>query len=217
MFLIQEVSMVAIAPKIQFPPALSPVTLPIPEPPEQRITYYDRTWEQFQLIQQGLEGIKVRLFYFDGKVEILMPGKLHEVFKKIIAVLVEAFLFEHEIEFVATGSMTQKAEGVASGEPDDSYEIGDSKLVVEVIFTRSSIDKLGLYQTIGINEVWFWEDGVVSMFHLRDQAYEKVDRSQIPELSSIDLAVLSKCILIGETSFLQARREFLAVYPKLSS
>lgn len=205
--------MVAIAPKIQSPPVLSPTTLPISEPPEQRITYSDRTWEQFQLIQQGLEGIKVRLFYFDGKVEILMPGKLHELFKTILAILVEAFLFEQEIEFVGTGSMTHKAEGFASGEPDESYEIGDFKLVVEVIFTRSSLDKLGLYQTIGIDEVWFWEDGVLNIFHLRDQGYEKADRSQIPALATIDFAVLSQCILMGETSFLQARKTFLAAHP----
>ncbi len=205
--------MVAIAPKIQSPSVLAQAIPPVPTLPEQRITYSDRTWEQFKLIQQGLEGIKVRLFYFDGKVEILMPGKLHELFKTILAILVEAFLFEQEIEFVGTGSMTQKAEGFASGEPDESYEIGDSKLVVEVIFTRSSLDKLGLYQTIGIDEVWFWEDGVISMFHLRGQTYEKVDRSEIPELSAIDLGVLAKCILIGETSFLQARKTFLAAHP----
>ncbi len=209
--------MVAIAPKIQSPPVLAQTIPPVPTIPEQRITYCDRTWEQFKLIEQGLEGLKVRLFYFDGKVEILMPGKLHEVFKTILGILVEAFLFEQEIEFVGTGSMTFKAEALASGEPDESYEIGDFKLVVEVIFTRSSLDKLGLYRTIGIHEVWFWEDGVLKIFHLQDQGYEQADRSQIPVLSTIDLTVLAKCILIGETSFLQARKEFLAAHPKLSS
>jgi Uma2 family endonuclease len=215
MFLISEVSMVAIAPKIQAPSVSAPIIPPSPSLPEERITFFDRTWEQFQFIEQGLEGLKVRLFYFDGKVEILMPGKLHELFKKSIAILIESFLFEHEIEFEGTGSMTQKSEGFASGEPDESYQIGNFKLVLEVIFTRTSLDKLGLYQSIGIHEVWFWEDGVLKIFHLQEQGYEKADRSQIPALSAIDLSVLSKCILIGETSFLQARKEFLAAYPKL--
>jgi Uma2 family endonuclease len=215
MFLISEVSMVAIAPKIQVPSVSAPIIPPSPTLPEERITFFDRTWEQFQFIEQGLEGLKVRLFYFDGKVEILMPGKLHELFKKSIAILIEAFLFEHEIEFEGTGSMTQKSEGFASGEPDESYQIGDFKLVLEVIFTRSSLDKLGLYRSIGIHEVWFWEDGVLKIFHLQEQGYEKAARSQIPALSAIDLSVLSKCILMGETSFLQARKEFLAAHPKL--
>jgi Uma2 family endonuclease len=211
--------MVAIAPELKSPPTPEPSQKPLlhPEsgPPEQRITYCDRTWEQFQLIEKGLEGLKgLRLFYFDGKVEILMLGEAHELFKKILAVLLEAFLFEHEIEFIATGSMTQKAEGLASGEPDESYRIGDFKLIVEIIFTSSSLDKLGLYQAVGIHEVWFWEDGLLTIYHLRGDRYEKGDRSQIPELRAIDLAELSRCILIGETSFLRARKEFLAAHPK---
>jgi hypothetical protein len=53
----------------------------------------------------------------------------------------------------------------------------------------------------------------LKIFHLQEQGYEKADRSQIPALSAIDLSVLSKCILMGETSFLQARKEFLAAHP----
>jgi Uma2 family endonuclease len=211
--------MVAIAPELKSPLTPESPSRPLLKgesgPPEQRITYCDRTWEQFKLIEQGLEGLKgLRLFYFDGKVEILMPGQAHELFKTILAILVEAFLFEHEIEFRGTGSMTIKSEGLASGEPDESYQIGDFKLIVEIIFTSSSLDKLGLYQAVGIHEVWFWEDGLLGIHHLQENRYEKVDRSRIPELMAIDLEVLANCILIGETSFLRARKEFLAVHAK---
>jgi hypothetical protein len=58
-----------------------------------------RTWEQFKLIQKGFENASgMRLAYYKGTIEILMPGMPHEIFKKIIAVLVEAFLFDREIE-----------------------------------------------------------------------------------------------------------------------
>jgi Uma2 family endonuclease len=218
MVLIQEVPMIAIAPKIEpplHPESLVAVPSSSEDCPEQRITYDDRTWEQFKLIEQGLAGLSgLRLFYFDGKVEILMPSKSHELFKKSIAVLVEAFLFEREIEFEATGSMTQRLEGFASAEADESYRIGEFGLVVEVIFTSGRLDKLGLYRAIGINEVWFWEDGVLSLFHLGEDGYERVDRSLIPGLDAIDVAVLSRCVLVGETSFIQARKEFLAGHPR---
>ena len=216
--------MVAIAPKIQpAPPMLekiaeemaTPLRLEGSDRTEQRVTYLDRTWEQFKLLEQGLDGLTgLRLFYFDGKVEILMPGRNHELFKKIIAVLIEAFLFDRDIEFEALGSMTRKAEGLASGEPDESYQIGEFTLVLEVIFTRSSLNKLALYATLGIHEVWFWEDGVLKISHLRGGAYEDASHSQIPELAAIDIQALSKCILIGETSFLKARKEFLTAHPK---
>jgi hypothetical protein len=61
--------------------------------------------------------------------------------------------------------------------------------------------------------VWFWEDGVLSLFHLGEDGYERVDRSLIPGLDAIDVAVLSRCVLVGETSFIQARKEFLAGHP----
>ncbi len=210
--------MVAIAPKIQTASPMAeekPLHLERSDVSEQRITYGGRTWEQFKLLEQSLEGLMgLRLFYFDGQVEILMPGKLHELFKKIIAVLIEAFLFDRDIEFEALGSMTRKAEGLASGEPDESYQIGEFTLVLEVIFTRSSLNKLALYNVLGIHEVWFWEDGVLKVSHLRGETYEEASHSQIPELMAIDIQTLSKCILIGETSFLKARKEFLAAHPK---
>jgi Uma2 family endonuclease len=53
---------------------------------EQRVVLSGRSWEQFKLIQQGLEDSPgTRLFYYDGTIEILMPGRDHEVFKSIIA------------------------------------------------------------------------------------------------------------------------------------
>lgn len=51
---------------------------------DQRIVHHGRTWEQFKLIQKGFEGSPgVRLFYYHGTIEILMPGEDHEFFKPI--------------------------------------------------------------------------------------------------------------------------------------
>jgi|GEM_PF-5877828 hypothetical protein len=39
---------------------------------DQRIIQAERTWEQFKLIQQGFENSPgIRLFYYDGTLEIL--------------------------------------------------------------------------------------------------------------------------------------------------
>jgi hypothetical protein len=47
---------------------------------DQRIVLSGRTWEQFKLIQKGFEdSAGVRLFYFDGMIETLMPGREHEI------------------------------------------------------------------------------------------------------------------------------------------
>jgi Uma2 family endonuclease len=111
--------------------------------------------------------------------------------------------------------MTQKLEGVASVEADESYQIGDRKLSIEVNFTSGGIAKLEHYLALGVHEVWMWEDGVLDVYHLQSTGYEKVDRSLIPELATLDLTVLAECISIGETSRVNAVKKFRAAHPIL--
>ena len=180
---------------------------------DQRVVLSGRSWEQFKLIQQGFEDSPgIRLFYFDGTIEILMPGREHEVFKAIIAILLIIYFEENGIEFEPTGSMTQEHEGVASAEADESYCIGVSKpvpdLAIEVIFTSGGPSKLQRYQALGVPEVWFWEDGVFTLYCLSKNGYERRDQSEIPELAKLDIELLTRCVLMGETSRLEAMREF---------
>ncbi len=178
-----------------------------------RVIQTNRTWKQFQHLQQGFENTRgIRLAYFNGTIELLMPGEPHELFKSVIAILIEAFLLDREIEFKPTGSMTQKLEGVASVEADESYQIGNLRLSIEVNFTSGGIAKLEHYRALGVNEVWMWEDGVLDVYHLQTNDYEKVAHSLIPELASIDLTVLSACISIGETSRVAAVKKFRAAH-----
>lgn len=64
-----------------------------PKASEDKVTFYcDRTWEQFKYLQKGLEGSPgVRLFFYERVVEVLMPGQLHEIFKRVISSLLDAF------------------------------------------------------------------------------------------------------------------------------
>jgi Uma2 family endonuclease len=172
-----------------------------------------RTWAQFKHLQQGFENTSgVRLFFYDGTIEILMPGAAHELFKSLIGFLVEAFLFHHEIEFKPTGSMTQEKEGIAAAEADESYEIAGFRLAIAVNFTSGNITKLARYQALAVDEVWIWEDGLLAVYHLGQGGYDRVDRSRIPALAPIDLALMSQCILIGETSRIAAGKQLLAAY-----
>jgi Putative restriction endonuclease len=173
-----------------------------------------KTWEQFEHLQQGFEDTRgVKLSYYDGTIEILMPGAAHELFKKIIAILIEVFLLDRKIEFEPTGSMTQKREGAAAAEADESYEIQGAKLCVEINFTSGDESKLQCYKELEVDEVWFWEDGVLAVYSLQADGYQQVSRSQIPALAPIDLAILAECILIGETSRIEAVARFRAAHP----
>lgn len=179
---------------------------------DQRIVHHG-TWEQFKFIQKGFEGSPgVRLFYYDGAIEILMPGREHEIFASIIGYLVTTFLTEKGIFFQPTRSMTQEKEGVVSAQADESYCIGSVKpipdLSIEVVFTSGSTSKLERYKALGVPEVWFWEDGLLKLYHLRDGSYEPIERSQLPGLSELDLDLLRRCILMAETDAGEAIRAF---------
>jgi Uma2 family endonuclease len=173
-----------------------------------------KTWAQFKHLQQGFEHTRgLRLFYYNGTIEILMPGAAHELFKKIIAILIEVFLLDRQIEFEPTGSMTQKREGTAAAEADESYIIQGAKLCIEVNFTSGDESKLECYQELEVDEVWFWEDGVLTVYNLQSTGYQRVTSSQIPSLTTIDLAILAECILIGETSRIKAVERFRSAHP----
>lgn len=173
----------------------------------------DRTWEQFKHIQKGLEGSPgVRLTFYDGIVEIFMPGQAHEIFKKIIGFLLEMFFFKKQINVVPTGSVTQEQEGEVSAQADESYCFGAAKpipdLSIEVIFTSGSAAKLKRYQALGVPEVWLWQDGLFTLHRLGDGGYVQIEHSQIPELAKLDLELLTRCVLMGETNWLGAATEF---------
>jgi len=173
-----------------------------------------RTWEQFRYLQRGFENTRgVKLAYYKGTIEILMPGVNHELFKTIIGFLIEAFLFHRRTEFNPTGSATQTKQDIVSTEADESYEIQGFKLAVEIDFTNSSTSKLERYEALGTDEVWIWEDGLLDIYWLQSNGYQKNDRSRIPVLEPIDRALMSECILLGETSRIQAAERLLATHP----
>ena len=177
-----------------------------------------KSWAQFDHLQKGFENTRgVKLFYYHGTIEILTPSAAHELFKKIIAILIEVFLLDRKIEFEPTGSMTQKREGAAAAEADESYEIQGAKLCVEINFTSGDESKLQCYRELGVDEVWFWEDGVLAVYSLQADGYQKVSHSQILALTAIDLTIMSECILIGETSRIAAVTKFRQAHPIASN
>lgn len=52
------------------------------------------------------------------------------------------------------------------------------------------------------------EDGAFRLFHLRETGYERVSRSELPQLETLDIALLTQCVLMGQTSCLDAARAF---------
>jgi len=180
---------------------------------DQRIVFQG-TWEKFKLIQQGFEETPgAKLAYYKETIELLMPGEDHEFVSHVIGYLLTTFLLKMRIAFKPTGAKTQEREGEVSAQADESYCIGGSKpipdLSIEVIFSSGS-SKLERYKALGVPEVWFWEDGVLTLYHLRDSGYELIERSELPGLEKLDISLIKCCTLMAESDFAEAVQTFQA-------
>jgi Uma2 family endonuclease len=149
------------------------------------------SWEKFEQIETTFKDIEgVRFIYLDEELEIIMsPSQAHEDAKSTIGVLLEAYMKGKKIRFYRRGSATLgKKEITGRKEPDESYNTHSKKeipdLVIEVIITSGDINILEIYRRIGIQEVWFYQDGLLTVYILKDGEYSKVNQSQLlPELN----------------------------------
>ena len=89
-----------------------------PEPAaiDQRVFFHGISWAQFEamLAMRGDRG-SVRFTYLEGELELMSPSRHHEMAKKTIARLLEAFAEERGIELEGFGSWTIKDELVRRG------------------------------------------------------------------------------------------------------
>lgn len=173
-------------------------------PPQKQepLLFEGLTWREFKAVEQLLDRPGYRLSFLDGVLEIRrMPGEPHEIIKARIGALVELYLLTAGFDFTPTGSMTLESEsGAVKREADESYKLAPGRvrpdLVIEVVFTSGGINKLEAYKRLKIPEVWFWEDGVLEIYHLRGERnnfqYEKISSSE--EVKGINLDLLLRCV-----------------------
>lgn len=187
-----------------------------PTPKDQPHLFTGLTWREFKAAEQLLSQPGYRLSFLDGTLEIRkMPGEPHETTKKRIAALLELFLLMAGFDFKPTGSMTLENESrLVKREADESYKLTPTSprpdLAIEVVFSSGGIEKLEAYKRLRIAEVWFWEDGLLYMYHLRGSGdgayYEKIEVSEA--VPGLDVALLKRCILMA--NHVEALRTFQA-------
>ncbi len=180
---------------------MTPATIATPKK-ESPLLFEGMTWREFKAVEQLLDRPGYRLSFLNGILEIRrMPGEPHETVKKRIAALLELYLLMAGFDFTPTGSMTLESETVAvKREADESYKLAPDRMIpdlaIKVVFSSGGINKLDAYKRLKIKEVWFWEDGVLEVYHLRKEGntlhYEKVSSSE--EVKGIDLDLLLRCI-----------------------
>ena len=136
-----------------------------------------------------------RFAYDRGMLEIMSPSTENEHTGHIIALLVEVFVEEMNVNVYGVGSTTFRHEDLECGfEPDACFYLQNEEnvrgkpridlnvdpppdLVIEVDMTSPSLDKLPIYAHIGVPEVWRCDGERLTIFELGGEAYAQTSRS----------------------------------------
>ncbi|MEA5517170.1 Uma2 family endonuclease [Nodularia sp. UHCC 0506] len=160
------------------------------------------SWDIYEtLLKSCQNNSHYRFKYLEGTLEIMSPSRRHEVDKKIIALLLETYFLETDIDFYPLGSTTFRREAAARGiEPDECYCFNSEKpvpdLAIEIVVTSGGINDLLIYQGLGVPEVWFWQNHQFSLYYLRGNKYEQINQSQL--LPDLDLNLLAILLISSE-------------------
>ncbi|TYQ27114.1 Uma2 family endonuclease [Pseudanabaena sp. UWO310] len=157
------------------------------------------TWEQFQALESAFADIDgVRLTYCEGVLEILGIKRPDEMIRTLLGALLGQYFMIKHIWFVSTGAYTQSLQGRTNFQADLSYNFDTEKeisdLCIEVVVTSGNVAKLRKYQLLEVPEVWFWEDGKISVFCLRSGDYVQSSHSLC--LHDLDIEHLEQCLLM---------------------
>jgi len=178
---------------------------------DQIVVFHDVTWEDYERLLE-IRGDKSapRISYLEGELEIISPSKDHEQLKSYIGRLLEVWCIDRGIEVTPFGNWTLKAEEKdGAAEADECYIFGTAPrerphLAIEVEWTRGRIDKLRIYETLGVDEVWIWRKGVIQVYVLVEERFAKAQRSRL--LPDLDLGLLAP--MLDRDTLTQAVRDF---------
>ncbi len=88
--------------------------------------------------------------------------------------------------------------GLTEFQADLSYNFETGKdisdLCIEVMGYKSNVTKLRRYQLLAVPEVWFWEEGKISIYCLQDGDYVEMQGSL--GLPDLDIEHLEQCLLM---------------------
>lgn len=190
------------------------------------------SWDTFNnLLQELGDKRSQRLTYYLGTLEIMSPLGEHENNNRFIESLIFVIADELNLNLKKFGSLTLKSNQQKQGvEPDSCYYLQNESLVrnkqhidltidpppdlvLEIDLTSSSLNKLPIYATLKIPEIWRYDGKNLTIFVLEkeENKYKKINKS--PGFPWLDLAIIPELInqslKQGETATLKQFRQWI--------
>lgn len=145
-----------------------------------RVSLTGVSWELYQHMLREVGDGNVRLTYDEGRLEIMSPSGFHELVKKILGRLIEAYCDALDIDLEGFGSTTFDRESLGKGlEPDECYYIANASkmigrrkfdweidpppdLAIEVDISPPAVARQPIYAALGVPEVWRFDGRVIA-------------------------------------------------------
>ena len=193
------------------------------------VTLNNIRWETYQyLVQDSEEQPNKRLTYDRGILEIMTPLPEHEVYKKLIDRFVLVMVEEMNKEMRSLGSCTWSRQDLKQGlEPDECYYINHEEavrgklnidlnfdpppdLAIEIDITSSSLNRMSIYEALGVAEVWRFDGQFLSIYQLVDGIYQMSDKSGVfPFIKGEDIMRFLQQLEGGEMALIKAFRTWV--------
>jgi len=179
------------------------------------LTFNGVAWQEYERLLTDLgPSYSVRIFYDEGRMEIMAPTPDHERAKLILNRLIAALSDELEIDLESLGSTTFRLKAKAKGaEPDDCFYVEHfaaalkmkdefnpqrdppPDIVVEVDRASSSLNKFVIFAALGVPEIWRLSRREVRFYVLTGDSYAESSTSR--SFSFLESAILTKFIVLG--------------------
>ena len=206
------------------------MTATLIQTPQPGVVLKNISWQTYEsLVNELAEQRGIRLTYDRGTLEIMTPSARHEGNKQILGRFVETVTEELNVEIRSLGSLTCRREDLERGlEPDQCYYIENEEivrslnqinlnqdpppdLVIEIDITSSSINRLELYASLGVPEVWRYDGSRLIFYQLEAQEYvEREVSPHFPFLSPSEImGFLERQKDVGETSMIRGFRQWV--------
>jgi Uma2 family endonuclease len=157
----------------------------------------DVPWEEYELLLADLgDCYGVNIYYDQGRLEIMSPSSNHEMYSDLILHMGRIIADETNSEFESRGSTTFKQKELRkAAEPDTCFYVQNASriigvanidlsvdpppdIVVEVDVSHETTGKLGFYATLGVPELWRYDEKRAHIYHLRDGHYVEMPASR---------------------------------------
>lgn len=174
--------------------------------PSQSLLLWDVSWEAYELLLRDTEHTHVRLTYDNGRLSAVAPSAKHEGASNLIGFFIQLLGLDLNVRMRSLATTTWKRHDLLRGlQADQCFYIQNEPrvrahetfdltrdpvpdLAIEVDITHHPIERMSVYASLRVPEVWRYDDKHLLAFELRGDQYHPIRTSvALPMLRPADL------------------------------